>query len=154
VSAGGLLVGGALVQRPDLFGAVVLNSPFVDVANTMLDESLPLTVHEYDEWGNPSGCPRALDYILRYSPYDNIRPGVAYPPVLVTCSLNDSRVGFWEGAKFVHRLRDRTAANAADCLLLARASGGHLGSGGRYDHLRDKALEIAFLHNAIGLDPR
>src|ERR671910_1789139 len=101
-SAGGLLMGAVANMRPDLFKAIVADVPFVDVINTMLDASLPLTTSEYIEWGNPNEKP-AFDYMMKYSPYDNIRK-VAYPATLVQVSLNDSQVPFWEGAKLVAKM--------------------------------------------------
>ena len=102
-SAGGLLVGAVANMRPDLFKAVVAQVPFVDVMNTMLDASLPLTTSEYIEWGNPNEKP-AFDYMMKYSPYDNVK-AQNYPAMLVQVSLNDSQVPYWEGAKFVAKLR-------------------------------------------------
>ena len=114
-SAGGLLMGAVANMRPDLFKAVVAQVPFVDVMNTMLDATLPLTTSEYIEWGNPNEKP-AFDYMLQYSPYDNIKPQ-AYPAMLVQVSLNDSQVPYWEGAKFVAqaaRPEDRRQPGAAE----------------------------------------
>jgi oligopeptidase B len=141
-SAGGLLVGAAANMRPDLFKAVVAQVPFLDVVNTMLDPSLPLTTGEYLEWGNPAD-PAVREYMLRYSPYENIR-AQAYPAILVHVSLNDSQVPFWEGAKFVARLRDlKTDQNPA--LLKTNLGAGHGGASGRYDALRETAFTYAFI---------
>jgi oligopeptidase B len=141
-SAGGLLVGAVLNLRPDLCARAILQVPFVDVINTMLDPSLPLTTSEYTEWGNPRERD-AFDYILSYSPYDNIAPA-AYPEMLVRVSLQDSQVPYWEGAKYVARLR---AFNTGDrpVLLKVTFSAGHGGASGRYDAIRDTALNWAFV---------
>jgi oligopeptidase B len=141
-SAGGLLVGAVMNMRPDLFKAVVAQVPFVDVINTMLDSSLPLTTSEYLEWGNPNEKP-AFDYMMKYSPYDNIRPS-NYPSVLVQVSLNDSQVPYWEGAKFAAKLRAmKTDGNPL--LLKTNMGAGHGGSSGRYDALRETAFTYAFI---------
>jgi oligopeptidase B len=141
-SAGGLLVGAAANMRPDLFRAVVAQVPFLDVVNTMLDASLPLTTGEYLEWGNPAE-PAVREYMLRYSPYDNIR-AQAYPAMLIHVSLNDSQVPYWEGAKFVAKLRDvKTDANPV--LLKTNLGAGHGGASGRYDALRETAFTYAFI---------
>jgi oligopeptidase B len=141
-SAGGLLVGAVMNMRPDLFKAVVAQVPFVDVINTMLDSSLPLTTSEYLEWGNPNEKP-AFDYMMKYSPYDNIRPS-NYPSVLVQVSLNDGQVPYWEGAKFAAKLRAmKTDGNPL--LLKTNMGAGHGGSSGRYDALRETAFTYAFI---------
>ena len=140
-SAGGLLVGAATTMRPDLFKAVVAQVPFVDVMNTMLDASLPLTTSEYKEWGNPNEK-AAFDYMVQYSPYDNIK-AVNYPSMLVQVSLNDSQVPYWEGTKFVARLR-ATKTDNNPLLLKANMGAGHGGSSGRYDALRETAFTYAF----------
>ena len=141
-SAGGLLVGAATNLRPDLFKAVVAEVPFVDVVNTMLDASLPLTTNEYTEWGNPNDKP-AFDYIRTYSPYDNIR-ATAYPAMLVRISLNDSQVPYWEGAKYAAKLRAiKTDSNPL--LLKTNMGAGHGGASGRYDALRETAFTYAFV---------
>ena len=146
-SAGGLLVGAAVTMRPELFGAVVAEVPFVDVVTTMLDETLPLTVIEWEEWGDPHED-AYYDYMLSYSPYDNIR-GVAYPAMLITGGLNDPRVGFWEPAKFVARLRaTRTDRNLL--LLKMEMGAGHGGPSGRYQRWRDEAFVQAFLVDTVG----
>jgi oligopeptidase B len=141
-SAGGLLMGAVANMRPDLFKAVVAQVPFVDVINTMLDASLPLTTSEYIEWGNPNEKP-AFDYMIRYSPYDNIK-AQNYPAMLVHVSLNDSQVPYWEGAKFVAKLRAmKTDANTV--LLKTNLGAGHGGASGRYDALRETAFTYAFI---------
>ena len=138
-SAGGLLVGAVANMRPDLFKAVVAQVPFVDVINTMLDASLPLTTSEYIEWGNPNEKP-AFDYMMTYSPYDNVK-AQAYPAMLVQVSLNDSQVPYWEGAKLVAKLRAmKTDSNPL--LLKANMGAGHGGASGRYDALRETAFTM------------
>lgn len=141
-SAGGLLMGAVANMRPDLFRAVVAQVPFVDVINTMLDASLPLTTSEYIEWGNPNDKP-AFDYMMTYSPYDNIK-AQRYPAMLAEVSLNDSQVPYWEGAKFVAKLR---AMKQDENLLLLKTNmgAGHGGASGRYDRYREIAFGYAFL---------
>ena len=128
--------------RPDLFKAVVAKVPFVDVVTTMSDPSIPLTTGEYDEWGNPDD-ETYFNYILSYSPYDNIR-ATAYPDVLLTTGLQDPRVAYWEPAKFAAKLR---AMKTNDSLLLLKTNldVGHGGASGRFDYLREVALDYAFL---------
>lgn len=141
-SAGGLLMGAVTNMRPDLFTAVIAQVPFVDVVNTMLDASIPLTVIEYDEWGNPND-PTYYDYIRSYSPYDNVE-AKAYPNLLVMAGLNDPRVHYWEPAKWVARLRARkTDENML--VLKTQMGAGHAGPSGRYDYLREVALQYAFI---------
>ena len=145
-SAGGLLIGAVLNQRPELFGAAIAEVPFVDVLNTMLDPELPLTVTEYDEWGNPQE-PEVYQRIKAYAPYENVK-AQAYPPILVVAGYNDSRVQYWEAAKWVARLRTRKTDD--NLLLLKTEMGaGHGGMSGRYQGLRDVALEYAFVFNAL-----
>lgn len=147
-SAGGLLVGAAVNQRPGLFHAAVCKVPFVDVMNTMLDASLPLTTGEYIEWGNPNEKP-AFDYMLQYSPYDNLQ-AKDYPSMLVKVSLNDSQVPYWEGAKFVARMRAlKTDHNPL--LLKSNLKAGHGGSSGRYDRLKERAFDYAYVLWQMGL---
>jgi oligopeptidase B len=141
-SAGGLLMGAVMNLRPELFQTVVAHVPFVDVVNTMLDETLPLTIAEYEEWGNPNER-EFFEYMRSYSPYDNVRP-TAYPNLLVTAGLNDPRVSYWEPAKWVAKLRDlRTDANAI--VLRTNMGAGHGGPSGRYARLKEKAFEYAFV---------
>ena len=141
-SAGGLLMGAVMNLRPDLFHSVVAHVPFVDVINTMLDETLPLTVAEYDEWGNPNER-QFYDYMRSYSPYENVQRA-AYPNVLVTAGLNDPRVSYWEPAKWVAKLRDqKTDSNLI--VLRTNMGAGHGGPSGRYSRLKEKAFEYAFL---------
>ena len=147
-SAGGLLMGAVVNLRPDLFRAIVTAVPFVDVLSTMLDPSLPLTVTEYEEWGNPND-PEAYGYMRRYSPYDNLAPG-AYPAMLVKTSWNDSQVPFWEPAKLVAKLR---AIKTDDRVLLLKTNmeAGHGGASGRYDALRERAFDLAFIFGQVGI---
>ena len=141
-SAGGLLMGAVANMRPDLFRAVVSHVPFVDVMNTMLDASLPLTVPEYEEWGDPNQ-EQYFRYMLSYSPYDNLEK-LNYPAMLVKTSLHDSQVMYWEPAKYVAKLRTlRTDNNAL--LLVTNMQAGHGGASGRYDYLKEIALDYAFL---------
>ena len=147
-SAGGLLVGAVLNQRPELFGGALLDVPFVDVLNTMLNPELPLTVTEYDEWGNPEE-PAVYDYIASYSPYDNIRNTI-YPPILVQAGLEDSRVQYWEPAKWVARMREMKTDNNP-LLLKTRMDTGHGGASGRYDGMRECAFDQAFILKTMGL---
>jgi oligopeptidase B len=147
-SAGGLLVTAATNLRRELFGAVIAQVPFVDVLNTMSDPSLPLTVGEYEEWGNPS-LAEQYAWLRQYCPYSNLAPG-GYPAMLVRTSLHDSQVMFWEPAKYVARLRTlKTDSNPL--LLLTNMGAGHGGASGRYDRLREIALDYAFLLWRLGL---
>jgi len=147
-SAGGLLMGAVSNMRPDLFKAVVSHVPFVDVLNTMLDASLPLTTSEYIEWGNPNEKP-AFDYMKTYSPYDNVAKK-DYPATLVKVSLNDSQVPYWEGAKLVAKLRTmKTDHNPL--LLKVNFGAGHGGASGRYDALRESAFDYAFMLWQMGV---
>jgi len=141
-SAGGLLVSACLTMRPDLFKAVIAKVAFVDVVTTMSDPSIPLTSLEYDEWGNPDNV-EFYKYMLSYSPYDNIRP-TAYPHMLITTGLNDPRVAYWEPAKFAAKLREVKTDNNL-LLLQTNFSSGHAGSSGRYDSLKEVAVDYAFL---------
>src|SRR5450830_1613123 len=147
-SAGGLLIGAVLNQRPELFQAAIAEVPFVDVLNTMLDPDLPLTVTEYDEWGNPQE-PEVYARIKAYAPYENVR-AQAYPALLVIAGYNDSRVQYWEAAKWVAKLRD-TKTDDNLLLLKTELGAGHGGMSGRYQGLRDVALEYAFVFKALRL---
>jgi oligopeptidase B len=148
-SAGGLLMGAVVNLRPDLFRAVHLAVPFVDVMNTMLDASLPLTIGEYLEWGNPNEK-AAYDYMKSYSPYDNLEKR-AYPAMLVTTSFNDSQVMYWEPAKYVSRLRPLKTDNNPLLLKIKMQPAGHGGASGRYDRLRDQAFEYAWMLSQAGI---
>ena len=147
-SAGGLLMGAVLNQRPELFRCAIAEVPFVDVLNTMLDPSLPLTVTEYDEWGNPQE-PEVHARIKAYAPYENVR-AQAYPALLVVAGYNDSRVQYWEAAKWVARLRT-LKTDAHPLLLKTEMGAGHGGMSGRYQGLRDVALEYAFVFDQLGV---
>jgi oligopeptidase B len=147
-SAGGLLMGAVTNMRPELFRAVIADVPFVDVINTMLDDSLPLTTGEYEEWGNPADK-TYFDYMLSYSPYDNLKQG-AYPAMLVETSLNDSQVMYWEPAKYVARMRAlKTDGNPL--LLRINMDAGHGGASGRYDFLKEIAFSYAFVLGVVGI---
>ena len=147
-SAGGLLMGAVANMRPDLFRAIVADVPFVDVINTMSDGSLPLTAQEWEQWGNPA-VPEQYAYMRTYSPYDNVA-AKDYPWMLVTTSLNDSQVMYWEPAKWVARLRSlKTDQNPL--YLKTNMAGGHGGSSGRYERLHEAAFRYAFMLDAVGL---
>jgi oligopeptidase B len=147
-SAGGLLMGAVMTMRPDLFKAVVADVPFVDVINTMMDGSIPLTAGEWEQWGDPH-IKEHYRYMLSYSPYDQVK-ATAYPTLLVTTGLNDPRVAYWEPAKWVAKIR---AMKTDDNLLLLKThmGAGHGGSSGRYDNLRELAFRYAFILNALGM---
>ena len=149
-SAGGLLMGAVLNMRPDLFHAAIVGVPFVDVINTMLDESLPLTVGEFEEWGNPKEKP-AFEYMYSYSPYDNIE-AKPYPNMLVKTSFNDSQVMYWEPAKYVAKMR---ALRKDDHLVLLKTNlspAGHGGASGRYDRIHESAFDYAFILTQMGIN--
>ncbi|XP_071705772.1 uncharacterized protein [Rutidosis leptorrhynchoides] len=146
-SAGGLLVAAAINMRPQLFRAAILKVPFLDICNTLLDPSLPLTVLDYEEFGNPQ-IKSYFDSIMKYSPYDNIstNKGMCYPAMLVTSSFHDSRVGVWEAAKYVSRIRENTCFSCSRSVILkTNMSGGHFGEGGRSGQCEELAYEYAFL---------
>jgi oligopeptidase B len=147
-SAGGLLVGAVANMRPDLFGAIVAEVPFVDVVTTMLDASLPLTVTEWEEWGDPRE-PEAYASMKAYSPYDNVAP-LPYPAMFVTSGLNDPRVQYWEPAKWVAKLRACTTSGQP-IVLRTEMDAGHGGPSGRYDAWKDEALVLAFVCGAVGI---
>lgn len=148
-SAGGLLVGAVANMRPDLFAVVLAGVPFVDALNTMLDASLPLTVGEYEEWGNPQEQ-EFYDYIKSYAPYENVCTR-RYPAMLVTAGLNDPRVPYWEAAKWVAKLR---ALKQDDHVILLKTQmgSGHFGSSGRYEYLKETAFRYAFLLSALKIE--
>lgn len=148
-SAGGLLMGAVLNMRPDLFHAAVVKVPFVDVINTMLDESLPLTVGEFEEWGNPKEK-AAYDYMITYSPYDNIQ-AKAYPNMLVKTSFNDSQVMYWEPAKYVAKMRATRTDHNLLILKTNLSPAGHGGASGRYDRMKEAAFDYAFILTQMGI---
>ncbi len=145
-SAGGLLMGACMTMRPDLFRAVIAKVPFMDVITTMNDPSIPLTTQEYDQWGNPADK-KMFDYMLSYSPYDNLKPA-DYPNLLITTGLNDPRVAYWEPAKFLAKLREvRTDDNLT--VFYVNYSSGHAGASGRFDSMKEIALDYAFLLETV-----
>jgi oligopeptidase B len=146
-SAGGLLMGAVVTQRPELFAACIAGVPFVDVINTMLDSSIPLTVPEYEEWGNPHD-PQFFAYMLAYSPYDNTRVA-NYPAILMTAGFNDPRVQYWEPTKWIAKLRHLTPDGRY--YLATDMMAGHAGKSGRYDAVQDRALEYAFLCDILNV---
>jgi oligopeptidase B len=147
-SAGGLLMGAVVNLRPDLFGAIVAEVPFVDVVTTMLDPTLPLTITEWEEWGDPRE-PAAYARMKGYSPYDNVHPA-DYPPLLVNTGLNDPRVQYWEPAKWVAKLR-QTSTSDNPIYLRTEMGAGHGGPSGRYDAWRDEAIVLSFVCTAVGV---
>jgi len=149
-SAGGLLMGAVLNMRPDLFHAALVGVPFVDVMNTMLDETVPLTVPEFEEWGNPKEKP-AFDYMLTYSPYDNIE-AKAYPNMLVRTSFNDSQVMYWEPAKYVAKMRALRTDHNIMILKTNMNPAGHGGASGRYDRLHETAFDYAYFLTQMGIN--
>jgi len=148
-SAGGLLIGAVLNERPDLFACAVAQVPFVDVLTTMLDDKLPLTVNEYDEWGNPQQLEQ-YRYMKGYSPYDQVHEA-SYPAMLVTGGLNDPRVSYWEPAKWVARLRTLNRGRRP-IVLKTQLGSGHMGPSGRYESWREEAFVMAFVIAQLGLD--
>jgi oligopeptidase B len=148
-SAGGLLMGAVVNQAPQLYKAVIAQVPFVDVMNTMIDDTLPLTTEEWIEWGNPRDDKKAWDYMVTYSPYDNVK-AQNYPNMLIEISLNDSQVPYWEGAKWAARLREmKTDDNVI--LLKTNMGAGHGGSSGRYDRLKEVAFDYAYALTQVGI---
>lgn len=148
-SAGGLLMGAVMNQAPELYKAAIVQVPFVDVMNTMIDETLPLTTEEWDEWGNPRDDKKAWDYMYSYSPYDQIKK-MAYPNMLVEVSLNDSQVPYWEGAKYAAKIREYKT-NDSVVLLKTNMGAGHGGSSGRYDRLKEVAFDYAYALTQVGI---
>jgi len=138
-----------LNMAPDLFRAVVAEVPFVDCLTTMLDESLPLTITEWEEWGNPAADPAVYDYIESYSPYDNVGAH-AYPAILATGGLNDPRVQYWEPTKWVAKLRT-VAKTDRPIYLKTELGAGHHGPSGRYETWRDEAFVFAFILEQVGI---
>ena len=148
-SAGGLLMGAVMNLEPGLFNGIIAGVPFVDVINTMLDESIPLTTFEFDEWGNPKNKDY-FDYIMKYSPYDNIE-SKDYPHLLITTGYWDSQVQYWEPAKWIAKLRDH---KTDDNLLImdCNMETGHGGASGRFERIKEVALEYAFMFMLEGID--
>jgi oligopeptidase B len=146
-SAGGLLIGAVLNERPDLYACAVAQVPFVDALTTMLDDKLPLTVNEYEEWGNPKD-PEFYSYMKSYSPYDNVRPA-EYPAVLAMAGLNDPRVSYWEPAKWVAKLRKMNRGKRP-ILLKVQMGAGHSGPSGRYESWREEAFVMSFVLTQTG----
>jgi oligopeptidase B len=147
-SAGGMLMGGVVNMSPETFKAAIVQVPFVDVLNTMLDETLPLTTEEWVEWGNPNEK-KAFDYMRQYSPYDNVK-AQDYPNMLIEVSLNDSQVPYWEGAKFAAKVREMKT-NDAIVLLKTNMGAGHGGASGRYDRLKEVAFSYAYALTQVGI---
>lgn len=148
-SAGGMLIGNVINQRPELFKAAIAHVPFVDVLNTMLDETLPLTPGEFKEWGNPKEK-EYFDYIKSYSPYDNVTKQ-SYPNIMVTAGLSDPRVGYWEASKWVAKLRDQKTDNNI-IIFKTNMSFGHQGASGRFDYLKEAAEDVVFIFKMFGLE--
>ncbi|HFB62048.1 MAG TPA: S9 family peptidase, partial [Bacteroidetes bacterium] len=148
-SAGGLLMGVVANEAPRLFKGIVAAVPFVDVVTTMMDEDIPLTTEEYDEWGNPNDK-TYYDYMLSYSPYDNVKPQ-EYPAMLVTTGLHDSQVQYWEPAKWVAKLRDTKTDNNL-LLLWTNMDYGHGGASGRFEQFKETAMEYAFMLYLLQMD--
>ena len=148
-SAGGLLMGAVINMRPELWKGIISAVPFVDVVTTMLDESIPLTTGEFDEWGNPKNK-EYYDYIKTYSPYDNVE-SKNYPAMMVTTGLHDSQVQYWEPAKWVAKLR-YCKANTSKILLKTNMDSGHGGASGRFEAIREYAEEYAFLFDLEGIN--
>ncbi|XP_074268263.1 uncharacterized protein LOC141591729 isoform X1 [Silene latifolia] len=150
-SAGSLLVGAAINSHPALFSAAILKVPFLDICNTLMDESLPLTILDHEEFGNPK-IKAEFESLMKYSPYDNINQGSCYPAMLVTAAFNDTRVGVWEAAKWVAKVRETTCTTCSRSVILkTEMKGGHFGEGGRSGHSKEKAYEYAFLLKVMGL---
>jgi oligopeptidase B len=147
-SAGGLLMGAIINLQPELYKGVIAAVPFVDVVTTMLDESIPLTTGEFDEWGNPK-VKEYYDYMLSYSPYDQVE-AKDYPAMLVTTGLHDSQVQYWEPAKWVAKLRATKTDNNI-LLLKTNMDFGHGGASGRFERLKEVALEYAFIFDLVGI---
>jgi oligopeptidase B len=148
-SAGGLLIGAVANMRPDLYGALVADVPFVDLINTMRDETIPLTVIEWEEWGNPNE-EEYFNYMYSYSPYDNVK-AQNYPPIFIAASLNDTRVAYWEPTKWTAKLRAmKTDRNPL--LLYMNMGAGHGGASGRYAFIHELAREFAFVLDVMGIE--
>lgn len=149
-SAGGMLIGASINQAPELFRAAILGVPFVDVCCTMVDASIPLTIVEWEEWGNPSE-EKFHKYMMEYSPMENVQKGKKYPACLLTCGLHDPRVQFWEPAKFAATLRHLQSPDSGPVCLKTDMSAGHFSASDRYKYLRELAFDYAFLLDQVGL---
>ena len=136
-------------MSPETFHAAIAQVPFVDIMNTMIDDTLPLTTEEWIEWGNPRDDKKAWDYMIRYSPYDNVK-AQPYPNMLIETSLNDSAVPYWEGAKLAAKIREMKT-NDSVILLKTNMDAGHGGSSGRYDQLKEVAFEYAYALTQVGI---
>jgi len=147
-SAGGLLMGACMNLRPDLFHAVLAAVPFVDVINTMMDDTIPLTIAEYEEWGNPNQL-NYFEYMSSYCPYTNVA-AKDYPNVLITAGLNDPRVQYWEPAKWIAKLR-HLKTNDNRLLMKTNMGAGHGGASGRYEQIKEVAFQYAFLLDCVGI---
>ncbi|MGB2274073.1 MAG: prolyl oligopeptidase family serine peptidase, partial [Flavicella sp.] len=147
-SAGGLLMGAVINMNPELFNGVIAAVPFVDVISTMLDESIPLTTGEYDEWGNPDDK-TYYDYIKQYSPYDNVT-AQEYPNLMITTGLHDSQVQYWEPAKWIAKLRDYTTSTNK-LIMHTDMETGHGGASGRFDALKETARDYVFFLDLEGI---
>ena len=147
-SAGGLLVGNVINMAPELFAAAVAGVPFVDLMVTMCDPSIPLTTEEWEEWGNPNEA-KYHQYMMEYSPIDNVREGVTYPSTLIVSGLNDPRVAYWEPTKWAQVLRAKVA-NGDDVLLKMDLDAGHFSASDRYRYLRELAFDYAWLLEKLG----
>jgi oligopeptidase B len=143
-------MGAVLNMRPDLFKAALVGVPFVDVMNTMLDETLPLTVGEFEEWGNPKQK-AAFDYMITYSPYDNVE-AKSYPDMLVKTSFNDSQVMYWEPAKYVAKMRALRTDHNTLILKTNLSPAGHGGASGRYDRLKEASFDYAYILREMGIE--
>ena len=148
-SAGGLLMGAVINQAPELFNGVIAAVPFVDVVSTMLDETIPLTTNEFDEWGNPKNKD-SYDYMLSYSPYDQVE-SKDYPNLLITTGLFDSQVQYWEPAKWMARLRKMRTNKDEVLLMYCNMETGHGGASGRFEALKETAMEYAFFLDLMGI---
>ena len=143
-------MGAVVNQSPETFHAAIAQVPFVDVMNTMIDADLPLTTEEWIEWGNPRDDKKAWDYMVQYSPYENVK-AQAYPNMLIETSLNDSQVMYWEGSKWAAKLREMNTGDGV-ILLKVNMGAGHGGSSGRYDRLKEIAFDYAYALTQVGLE--
>jgi oligopeptidase B len=149
-SAGGMLIGATINQAPELFKVAILGVPFVDVVCTMTDSSIPLTTNEWEEWGNVNE-EKFFQYMMEYSPLQNVQKGATYPSILMTCGLNDSRVAYWEACKFAATLRHEQSAESGPVCVKIEMSAGHFSASDRYKYLRELAFDYAYLLDQLGL---